>query len=309
MKSLILHQYAGSTFSEKVRTLLGYKQASYRMVEIPMIMPRPYVIPLTGGYRKTPVMQLGADIYCDTALICRVIDQMFPERTIFPEQSAASDTALANWLDTFLFRCAVAIAFQPGADPDTSLFKDAAAAAAFAADRADLAKGSSQLQMDLGIAESHFRAFLNDLDMQLHSADFLGGDTPSIVDFSAFHLVWFVQGRGFLREMFSPFIQVLAWFDRMAAFGHGEIEMIEGSQALAEAADAEPQALMETVFVEDLEPGQVVEVMPIDYGFQPVRGELLVAGFDVIAIRRLDPQAGRMVVQFPRIGFQVIPVS
>lgn len=66
---------------------------------------------------------------------------------------------------------------------------------------------------------------------------------------------------------------------------------------------------METVFVEDLEPGQIVEVMPIDYGFQPVRGELLVAGFDVIAIRRLDPQAGRMVVQFPRIGFQVIPVS
>ena len=70
MSELILHQYAGSPFSEKVRALLGYKQVSYRMVDIPMIMPRPYVIPLTGGYRKTPVLQIGADIYCDTALIC-----------------------------------------------------------------------------------------------------------------------------------------------------------------------------------------------------------------------------------------------
>ena len=69
--------------------------------------------------------------------------------------------------------------------------------------------------------------------------------------------------------------------------------MIEGSQALAEAADAEPQALLETVFVEDLEPGQVVEVMPIDYGFQPVRGELLVLRTHGGRIQTLDWKRGQ----------------
>ena len=309
MSELILHQYAESPFSEKVRTLLGYKQVSYRKVDIPMIMPRPYVIPLTGGYRKTPVMQMGADIFCDTALICRVIDEMFPDNTILPEASVVSDAALANWVDTFLFRCAVAITFQPRAEVGNAIFKDEAAAAAFAADRAELSKGSTQLQMDLGIAEGHFLAFLNDLDTQLHHVTFLGGATPSIVDFSAFHLVWFVQCREPLRQMFEPFTQVLRWCKRMSDFGHGDVEVIEGPIAVAEASQSEPEELLDKTFVEDLPPGQLVEVMPIDYGFQPVRGELLAAGFDEIAVVRTDPRAGRLVVHFPRMGFQITPVS
>ena len=307
MSELILHQYAGSPFSEKVRALLGYKQASYRMVDIPMIMPRPYVIPLTGGYRKTPVMQIGADIYCDTALICRVIDDMFPEKGILSEASAVVDLALANWVDTFLFRCAVAIIFQPSGDAGKSVFNDEAAAEAFEADRAELSKGSTQLQIDLGIAKTHFLTFLNFLETQLQSADFLGGSTPSIVDFSVFHLAWFVHGRAPLAPMFSPFSGVLAWYVRMKEFGHGHFDLIEGPAALAEAKQTEPEELCESLFVEDMKPGQLVEVMPIDYGFQPVRGELLISSFDEIAVSRSDPEVGRIVVHFPRMGFQVIP--
>ena len=309
MSELILHQYAGSPFSEKVRTLLGYKRVSYRMVDIPMIMPRPYVIPLTGGYRKTPVMQVGADIYCDTALICRIIDEMFPQNAILQDARSLSDTALANWIDTFLFRCAVAIAFQPGADAGNLIFGDEATTTAFMADRAELSKGSTQLQMDVGIAQGHYLAFLDGLDTQLHHASFLGGSTPSIADFSAYHLAWFLQGREPLREMFEPFAQVLAWYRRMSDFGHGDFEKIEGEKALAEARTSEPQELQDNAYIEELSSGQFVEVMPIDYGFQPVRGELLAAGFDEIALGRSDDLAGRIVVHFPRIGFQITPVS
>src|SRR5689334_19212590 len=35
--------------------------------------PRPELMPMTGGYRRTPVLQIGADIYCDTQLILRVL--------------------------------------------------------------------------------------------------------------------------------------------------------------------------------------------------------------------------------------------
>ena len=309
MSELILHQYAGSPFSEKVRTLLGYKQVSYRMVDIPMIMPRPYVLPLTGGYRKTPVMQVGADIYCDTTLICRIIDKMFHKNTILSEARTVSDAALANWIDTFLFRCAVAITFQPGTDAGNPIFRNEATEAAFAADRAELSKGSTQLEIGLGVAQGHYLAFLNDLDRQLHHAPFLGGSTPSIADFSAYHLAWFVKGREALRQMFEPFAQTLAWYRRMSDFGHGDVEMIEGQKALAEASTSEPQEVPDNNFTEELSAGQLVEVMPIDYGFQPVRGELLVAGFDEIAVRRSDPEVGRIIVHFPRMGFQITSVS
>ena len=71
MSDLILHHYPMSPFSEKVRLILGHKQLAWKSVLIPSVMPKPDVVALTGGYRRTPFLQIGADIYCDTALIAR----------------------------------------------------------------------------------------------------------------------------------------------------------------------------------------------------------------------------------------------
>ncbi|MBT4162580.1 MAG: glutathione S-transferase family protein [Gammaproteobacteria bacterium] len=310
MSELILHQYAESLFSEKVRLLLGYKRASYRMVEIPMIMPRPYYIPLTGGYRKTPVLQIGSDIYCDTALICRVIDDMYPENTIYPEAQAGTDNAVAQWTDSFFLKVCAGLVFQPKAAAANPLFQDEEKRKAFVADRINLTGGSNDLQMALETAEPYFLAHLDRLDTQLGgSQPFLGGETPSIADFSTYHNCWFVNERDVLRDMFDPFRHVIAWYDRMVDFGHGEFEMISGAAALDAAIRSEPDEVPESVFVEDFEVGQEVDVLPIDYGRQPVRGELLIAGLDEIAVVRNDDQAGRMVVHFPRMGFEIQPVN
>ena len=95
----------------KVRCLLGYKQQDYHMVEIPVIMPKPDLMALTGGYRKTPVLQLGADIFCDTAAICRVIDHLFPDNSIYPSPKTPADCCRS--LDRhLLFKLAVAVAFS-----------------------------------------------------------------------------------------------------------------------------------------------------------------------------------------------------
>ena len=63
MNDLILHNYASSPFSEKIRLVLGSKKLPWKSVHIPPIMPKPEVVALTGGYRRTPVLQVGADIY------------------------------------------------------------------------------------------------------------------------------------------------------------------------------------------------------------------------------------------------------
>lgn len=305
MSELILHQYAESTFSEKVRALLGYKNAAYKQVDTSIIMPRPDLMPLTGGYRRIPVMQIGADVYCDTAIMCRVIDDMFPENTIYPEESRTTAEAFARWTDTFFFQVAVGVAFQPSALGNEPLFKDEAAAAAFMADRAQLTEGATQIGMEFEVAEAHFISHLSNLDQQLADSAFLFGSSPCIADFSTYHLVWFVKQREVLRHYFEPFENLDAWYKRIESFGHGDVETIGGDEALSIAANAQPDEIQDAVFLGGLEAGQQVTVMPIDYGLQPVAGELLASGIDEIAVARTDDKAGRIVVHFPRMGFQV----
>ena len=84
MNEAILHHYPMSPFAEKARLMLGYKRLPWCSVIIPPVMPKPDVVSLTGGYRKTPILQIGADVYCDTALIARVLEARQPTPTLYP---------------------------------------------------------------------------------------------------------------------------------------------------------------------------------------------------------------------------------
>ena len=64
--------------------VLGMKGLAWRSVEIPRLPPKPDLMPLTGGYRQTPVLQVGADIYCDSRRIIAEIDRRHPEPTLYP---------------------------------------------------------------------------------------------------------------------------------------------------------------------------------------------------------------------------------
>ena len=85
MTDMILHHYETSPYAEKVRLGLGLKGLAWASVEIPVIMPKPDLTALTGGYRKTPVLQIGADLYCDSQLIMRELERRHPSpRPLFP---------------------------------------------------------------------------------------------------------------------------------------------------------------------------------------------------------------------------------
>lgn len=307
MHDIILHHYPESPFSEKIRLLLAYKSQSYQAVTIPIIMPKPDLMPLTGGYRKTPVMQIGADIYCDTAIICKVIDRLCPGDTIYPAGSQATDTAAAHWTDTFFFRVCVAMAFQPRALENHALFQDEEAAAAFMADRAKLTAGSTQLTMDLETASPYFLGHLQRLDNQLEASEFLRGDRPTILDFSTYHCCWFVHNNEAIRDAFSPFKRVLAWFERMSCFGPGDLTELKGAAALEIARNASPSSVSKSALsgLDQEQIGDEVEVMPIDYGFQPVRGKLQLSSLEELIVRREDEQVGEVAVHFPRLGFKL----
>src|SRR5215467_8540352 len=107
---IIFHHYPASPFSEKVRVVFGIKQLAWRSVEIPNMMPKPDLMPLTGGYRKTPVMQIGADIYCDTQIILRELERRYPTPSIFPVKNGLA-YAIAFWSDRLFFMPSVGVVF------------------------------------------------------------------------------------------------------------------------------------------------------------------------------------------------------
>jgi glutathione S-transferase len=119
MTDIILHHYETSPYSEKVRLGLGLKGLAWGSVEIPVIMPKPDLTALTGGYRKTPVLQIGADIYCDSQLIMRELERRHPTPSFYPAGHGAAD-ALAWWAEKTTFSPAVSIAFakRPDALPE-----------------------------------------------------------------------------------------------------------------------------------------------------------------------------------------------
>jgi hypothetical protein len=82
---------------------------------------------------------------------------------------------------------------------------------------------------------------------------------------------------------------------------------MSSSEALAIAAGATPQT-EESPDLDDpngRKVGDRVEVMPDDYGKVRVSGRIVALSAQHIAIRRHDPQAGEVVVHFPRAGFLV----
>ena len=233
MSDMILHHYPTSPFSEKVRVAFGIKGLSWKSVIIPRILPKPDLMPLTGGYRKTPVLQIGADVYCDTQLILREIERRAPEPTLYPSQTRGLADALGWWAERSLFGTAVAVLF---AKVGSTLPQ------AFIEDRSKFS-GREFNPQAMKAAEPRmldaFRAQLHWLEISFSDGKpFLFGPHPSAADCSLYHMVWFVKsGR---PEALAEFPGILAWADRLASIGHGAPTTIDARQALAIAKAAEP---------------------------------------------------------------------
>jgi len=305
---LILHHYPESLFSEKARALLNARQLPWRSVIIPMIMPRPDTIPLTGGYRRTPVLQVGADVYCDTALIAAYLDDKGAGPTLFPAASRLAANTLARWVDTELFWAAVTLRFQPS--NMGSFFANPEAAAAFAADRANFSQGATTRRIPIQEALPRYQVFLAELDAQLSDGRrYLFGAEWTIADFSTYHVVWFIHGGGAMGDLLARHGAAAAWFDRMRTFGAPIGADMTGAQALDVALNATPVAVEPTNDLDDIALGALVDVGPTDYGVMPSRGALVKCDTAEIVIRRSHERTGEVQVHFPRLGFGVQTAS
>ncbi len=301
LNSPILHHFDISPFAEKARLVFGLKAIAWRSVQIPLIMPKPMLTGLTGGYRKTPVMQMGANIYCDTRRIALELERRYPQPSLFPGGDVGLGMALSHWSDTAFFEPGAGLSMGVNTELPEPLLKDRKAFFEF--------MNFDRLGDEIEHLYTQLRAQASLVDRQLADARcFVNGQHPGWADICAYFPLWMA------RANVAPSGQVLArfthlpdWEARIAALGHGERRDIEAAQAWEEAAQAEPDI---AVRVDDDDPlgfvaGQSVSVAADDYGRDPVHGRLVVLDVDEVAVMREVPELGRIAVHFPRSGYRV----
>jgi glutathione S-transferase len=306
MTDIILHHYDASPFTQKALRMLGLKNLEWCSVETPMLLPKPDLVCLTGGYRGTPVMQIGADIYIDTQCIARELERRHPEPTLFPAGDDGLAYSLVKWSDQF-FQAGLKMALALlGPDWDTAFREDRQALfAQFDFDDMDKETGHAMAQLQANAAL---------LDAQLADGrSFLTGDRAGLADIQAFGVPWFTRAAMPIAEdLFCDFRHLPAWEARIAELGEGNRQVIDAAEAHEVARNTEPDLTSETCAndAQGLEAGMPVTVMPDDFSLRgAVEGTVLRASPLELTIHRSTKDFGDLVIHFPRLGYRVQPSS
>lgn len=302
MPQPILHHYGISSYAEKVRLMMGLKGLAWSGVEIPSILPKPDLMPLTGGYRKTPVLQIGADVYCDSR---RIADEL--ERRYEGPSLLAGGRGLANVISAFaegpsFWTLAV---YVMGTNADTmpdSFHEDRARMRGAPGANIERIKASVPRHLDQLRPRLAWMA-----DLFRDGRKFLAGERPGLADFTLYHPLWFIRlGGAQVARVLEPFPALQAFMGRVADVGHGTMTEMSAPDALETAravTPAEPGGVAANA--EGWRAGDRVSVAPTDYGREPVSGELVALDGDEIALRRDHPAVGEVIVHFPRVGFAI----
>lgn len=303
MSDIILHQYDSSPFSEKVRICLGIKGLSWAAVDQPVIMPKPDLVPLTGGYRRIPVLQIGADIYCDSALIVRELDRRYPEPSLFPSGNPGFTNAIEIWADKTLFQSAVLAIFGTlGDGVDPAFIKDREALSGQPFNVAAM-KALSPFALTQIKAQAALLA-----EQLTDGRAFLEGEKAGLADAAAYYNFWFIRTfcPGLIDRL--PDIPGLdGWYDRVGGIGHGARSDLTPSAALAAASVASPISL-ETLPGDAPMLGKRVTLAAADYGRDPITGTFAGSTYYSLSIVRDEPELGAIAVHVPRLGYSITVV-
>jgi glutathione S-transferase len=298
MADIFLHHYDISPFSEIVRLSLGLKGLTWKSVVIPMMMPKPDLVELTGGYGRTPVLQIGADIYCDTAVMLDVIEEHHPAPTLYPAPLGSAHRIIAHWAGATQFGPHVGAAFRSA--PAEAL------PPGFSEDRKKRFVGFDFDAMPTFAPhlETQVLAAAHWIDMTLADGrNFIGGDAPGHGDFALYANLWFIKIMPFAAAFSAQSLaapRVAKWYDRVTAIGNGTRLESSAEESLSAAKAAEPAPVAGSI--EGFANGQRVAVSTETSGDDPVIGTVLRCDTSTITVRRTSERAGEVNVHFPRLG-------
>lgn len=307
MSNVILHHYQLSPYSEKIRLAFGLKDVTWKSVDIPVWTPRPKLTPMTGGFRLTPILQVGAEFYCDTLHILRAIEGLGSTSSLYPKGQEGLAKALGWWIEKSSFMNAVCLTIGNMHGLPQELIEERRPLFRVNLDPEEL---RPQQALYLQRLNAHLAWLAETL---ADGRNFIFGAEPSAADLSAYHPIWFARQNGGkeVNELIAFASLIDPWFRRVAEIGHGNFSEMTPDQAIVVAkvnAPSEPDGWSAEAQNVGLRRGDWVSVTPIpdDYG-NPVYGYILAWTPQEIVVRHEDPSVGAVNLRFPRVGFDVVP--
>ncbi|WP_028111919.1 glutathione S-transferase family protein [Ferrimonas kyonanensis] len=297
---MILHHYSLSPFAEKCRLMLGYSGIKWQSVLTSPMPPRPVVDALAGGYRRIPVAQIGADIFCDSRLIAEEIAELAGKPELSTKEITDSQWRFIDHVEKEVFFAAI------GSLPPKRMMKvllthlSPLQTIRFLWDRLGIARETTADGNKPSARQ--FRGHLRELDQQL-LYPFFFGNTVQHADFALYHALWFVVEVGGM-PLPSRLQRLGNWYQRMQKFGHGHAATIGGKDALAMASASQPRLIPQSHTVDPLI-GKAVSLAPSDYAKDAVRGILVGSSRHRWIVKRNSGKYGTLHVHFPKRGYQL----
>ena len=300
-----LHHYPQSPIAEKIRMVFGMMEQEWQSVQIPRIPPKPLLMPLTGGYRRTPVLQIGADIYCDSQSIARRLCNLQAGHRAYQPAEKGLEHIFGVFGETVLFNLTVRVILTSsmGVAPEE-----------FIQDRASL-------YFEPGWTVDEMKNTLSSTLLQLQSTfdlindhllahgPYMNGQQPSYADAVIQHCVWFLCERWDGGEnLVKPFEAICRNRELITAIGHGSPTELSAEQALQIAKDHIPHSPKGIFFnyLGGLTQGQMVSIRQHGTTSDPdVTGILRYLDNSTIAIDYEHPDIGLVAIHFPVLGYQI----
>lgn len=294
----VLYHYPMSPYSEKLRLAMGLLGMTWSSIQVPPQPPRDALDQFLGGYRRIPVLQMGAHFYCDTRL---AFESLYHDDAAVTDLEA-DEEVLRDWAEREIF-FAVFSAVSP-IKVTGFLFRQLGVLGVgrFVRDRAQMMRASTIEALNPERARGAVQEFIAHLAACLSSSPYLTGDTPGYLDLCCYHPLWMACQID-RRVMSSWPPSVSQWMGRMSALGHGDPMPASWDRVLHDIAES--QSAFTGAVTEPYQLGECVGVAPSDYARDETRGELTAVDQNRIVISRALDSGHVIYLHFPRKGFDL----
>lgn len=306
LKTAVLHHYDFSNYSEKVRLIFGLKSISWQSVVIPSFGAKPSYTGLTGGYRRTPSLQIGADVYCDTSLIINTLEERFPLPSIYPglnkPRTKMLCESLVYWAEKNLMRSIALYITGLHAEDFPDEFHE---------DRARLHyKAPPTLGAIKNAAIRYLPQVLSQLplieELLVPGQDYIFKEGLSLADISLYQCPWFLNIISGNSHLLKDMPKVLSWMENIKSLGHGSCQKISQTRALEIASVCVPTRIQAACALdcEHIVLGSQVVVGPFGE-CSAASGALVHADDKLITLAHTGKECGLVHVHFPRHGYWI----
>ena len=95
---IIIFDYDFSPYAQKLRMAMALADVQCKRCDVPTVLPRPQLESMDITYRRIPVLAVGKDVYCDTAIqLAKVLELQGPKGKLHKHPADAAFEQWGNW--------------------------------------------------------------------------------------------------------------------------------------------------------------------------------------------------------------------